>query len=228
MNCPKRQEEQVGLVQPDIKIKKLAVFDFDSTLMQGETIAIIADELGLKEEVEKATELAMQGATDFFESLSARVKLLKGLKESKVNEICTNLPYTKGAKEVIQELKNAGFIVLCFSGGFKNATTPARKILGYDADFSNILHTKDGILTGQVGGEMMFNDSKGVMLQKLQSILKISPENTIAVGDGANDLSMFKYSGTKVAFCAKEIVKQNADIIITKKDLSILLEKIKI
>ena len=214
------------LVQPGIKMKKLAVFDFDSTLMQGETIAIIADELGLKKEVEHATELAMQGATDFFESLTARVKLLAGLKESKVNEICANLPYTIGAAEVIKELKKSGFIVLCFSGGFKNATTPAKSILGYDADFSNILHTKSGILTGCVGGEMMFNDSKGIMLQKMQSILGIAKENTIAVGDGANDLSMFKFAGTKVAFCAKEIVKQNADIIINEKNLEALLEKI--
>ena len=149
-------------------MNKLAVFDFDSTLMAGETIAIIAGELGLREEVEKATEKAMRGEADFFESLTARAALLKGLPISKVDEICRNLPYTKGAKEGIKALKKAGFTVLCFSGGSKNATGYAKDILAYDGDFSNIFHVKNGLLTGYVGGEMMFSDSKGHMLKKMQ------------------------------------------------------------
>lgn len=108
-------------------MNKLAVFDFDSTLMQGETIAMIADTLGFKEKIEKATNSAMRGETDFFESLTHRVSLLKGLSEQTVNEVCKNLPYTVGAKETIGELKKMGYIVLCFSGGFKNATGPAKK-----------------------------------------------------------------------------------------------------
>lgn len=207
-------------------MNKLAVFDFDSTLMEGETIALIADSLGLKNEIEQATEKAMRGDTDFFESLKARVSMLKGLEEAVVNEICQNLPYTKGAKEVIAELKKMGYTVLCFSGGFKNATSYAKNILGYDEDFSNILHAKDGVLTGLVGGEMMFSDSKGYMLQKIQKILNVSPQNTLAVGDGANDLSMFKHAGTRVAFCAKEIVKKHASIIICEKDLTKILDKL--
>ena len=88
------------------------------------------------------------------------------------------------------------------------------------------MHTKDGILTGQVGGEMMFSDSKGQMLQKLQTILKVTPENTIAVGDGANDLSMFKHAKTRVAFCAKQCLKEASTICLEEKDLRSLLEKI--
>lgn len=209
-------------------MNKLAVFDFDSTLMAGETIAIIADELGLKEEVQKATEKAMRGEADFFESLTARAALLKGLSVSKVDEICHNLPYTKGAKEAVAALKKAGFTVLCFSGGFKNATEYAKHILGYDGDFSNIFHTKNGILTGLVGGEMMFSDSKGVMLQKMQKLLKVTPENTITIGDGANDLSMFKFAGTRVAFCAKDILKSAANVIIDEPDLSVLPDLMKL
>lgn len=209
-------------------MNKLAVFDFDSTLMAGETIAIIAGELGLREEVEKATEKAMRGEADFFESLTARAALLKGLPISKVDEICRNLPYTKGAKEAINALKKAGFTVLCFSGGFKNATGYAKDILGYDGDFSNIFHVKNGLLTGYVGGEMMFSDSKGHMLKKMQSILKVSPENTVAVGDGANDLSMFKYAATRVAFCAKDILKAQANVLIEEPDMSILPEILKL
>lgn len=205
---------------------KLAVFDFDSTLMDGETIEIIADCIGLRDEVVKITNRAMQGELDFFDSLTYRVSLLKGIKESKVDEICHNLPYMTGAKETIAELKKMGCIVVCFSGGFKNATAYAADILGYDADFSNILHSKGGVLTGHVGGEMMFSDSKGQMLKNLQKILSVSPENTLTVGDGANDLSMFKYASTRVAFCAKECLKKEATICLEQKDLRLLLEKI--
>lgn len=205
---------------------KLAVFDFDSTLMDGETIEIIAAELGLKEEVAQITKRAMDGELDFFDSLTYRVSLLKGLKESKVNEICRNLPYMPGAKETIAELKKRGYTVVCFSGGFKNATGYAKNILGYDADFSNILHSKEGLLTGQVGGPMMFSDSKGQMLQELQSVLNVDYENTVAIGDGANDLSMFKYAKTRVAFCAKQCLKEASTICLEEKDLRDLLKKI--
>jgi len=207
-------------------MNKLAVFDFDSTLMDGETIEIIASEIGLQEQVAQITKRAMEGELDFFDSLTYRVSLLKGISEKRVNEICHSLPYMPGAKETITALKNKGYTVVCFSGGFKNATEYAKNILGYDADFSNILHTKDGTLTGQVGGEMMFSDSKGQMLKKLQSILKVTPENTIAVGDGANDLSMFKYAKTRVAFCAKQCLKEASTICLEEKDLRSLLEKI--
>lgn len=207
-------------------MNKLAVFDFDSTLMDGETIEIIASEIGLQEQVAQITKRAMEGELDFFDSLTYRVSLLKGISEKRVNEICHSLPYMPGAKETITALKNKGYTVVCFSGGFKNATEYAKNILGYDADFSNILHTKDGTLTGQVGGEMMFSDSKGQMLQKLQTILKVTPENTITVGDGANDLSMFKYAKTRVAFCAKQCLKGASTICLEEKDLRSLLEKI--
>ena len=181
---------------------KLAVFDFDSTLMDGETIDFLADELGFKDKVSQITEKAMAGELDFFESLKERVKFLKGLNLKKVNEICHNLPYMNGAKEIIKELKNRNYKVVVFSGGFRNATDYAKEILGYDASFSNILHSNNNILSGFVGGDMMFNFSKGDMLQRLQNILNISKKETIVIGDGANDLSMFKYADTKVAFCA--------------------------
>lgn len=206
---------------------KLAVFDFDSTLMDGETLEFLAREIGIETEVKKITDKAMRGELDFFESLIKRVSLLKGLKVSTVNEKCANLPVMNGAQKVVKKLKEAGYKVVCFSGGFKNATVPFCKKLGIDCEFSNILHSKDGILTGHVGGEMMFGTSKGEMLKRLQVLTGISPDNTIAVGDGANDLSMFEYSAKKIAFCAKPVLKENADIIIDEKDLSIILEKIR-
>ncbi len=205
---------------------KLAVFDFDSTLMDGETLEFFARELGIGEKVKAITDKAMRGEADFFESLTERVALLKGLPVSKVDEICHNLPLMNGAAEVVKVLKEKGYKVVCFSGGFRNATVYYALELGLDGDFANILHAKDGLLTGQVGGEMMFNDSKGQMLLRLQKLLDVTKENTIAVGDGANDLSMFKFAGTRVAFCAKPIVKENADIIIEEKDLAKILNYI--
>jgi len=205
---------------------KLAVFDFDSTLMDGETIDFFAEELGIGDEVAHITEEAMSGRLDFFESLQKRVKLLKGLEFSAVERISHNLPYMNGAKETISELKRRGMKVVCFSGGFRTATSYAKDILGYDADFSNALHHKDGILTGLVGGDMMFNFSKGDMLVRLQDILGVSEDETLVCGDGANDLSMFAHAGTRVAFCAREILQKEANIIINEKDLTKILKEI--
>ena len=203
---------------------KLAVFDFDSTLMDGETIDFLAEPLGLKDKVAAITEMAMRGELDFFESLIMRVKLLEGLEEEKVNKICHNLPYMPGAEESIKALKKEGYKVLVFSGGFRNATSYAKKILGFDADFSNILHSKNGILTGLVGGEMMFSFSKGDMLKRIQDVLGIDKKDTVAIGDGANDLSMFEYAGKRIAFCAKDVLKQKADFVVDDKDLTKILE----
>ncbi len=205
---------------------KLAVFDFDSTLMDGETIDFFAEELGLGEQVSKITEAAMSGELDFFESLQQRVGLLKGLEYSVVEKISHNLPYMKGARETIAELKSRGMKVVCFSGGFRSATGYAKNILGYDADFSNVLHHKNQILTGLVGGDMMFNYSKGDMLIRLQGLLGVREDETLVCGDGANDLSMFAHAGTRVAFCAREILRKEANIVIETKDLTQILEKI--
>lgn len=205
---------------------KLAVFDFDSTLMDGETIDFFAHELGLGEKVSFITEEAMSGRLDFFESLQQRVKLLEGLEYSVVEKISHNLPYMNGAIEAINELKKRGMKVVCFSGGFRSATSYAKDILGYDADFSNVLHQKDARLTGLVGGDMMFNFSKGDMLQRLQNLLGISEEETLVCGDGANDLSMFAHAGTRVAFCAREILQKEANIIIKEKNLTKILDEL--
>lgn len=203
---------------------KLAVFDFDSTLMDGETIEFFAREIGIEDKVKLITDRAMRGELDFFESLTERVSFLKGLPVSRIDEICQNLPLMNGAVRAVKGLKEKGYKVVCFSGGFKNATTLFAEKLNLDGEFSNILHSKNGILTGQVGGEMMFNDSKGQMLKNLQKLLDVTEENTIAIGDGANDLSMFKYAFKKVAFCAKPVLKEKANIIIENKNLADILD----
>ena len=207
-------------------MNKLAVFDFDSTLMDGETLEFLAKEIGIEDEIKKITDSAMRGEIDFFESLQQRISLLKGMPVKRVNQICETLPIMPNAKETVQGLKTLGYKVVCFSGGFKNATVPFAQKLDLDCEFSNILHEKNGLLTGLAGGEMMFNTSKGEMLVRLQKLLGATPRTTLVVGDGANDLSMFKFAEKRVAFCAKPILKSQANIIIEEKNLSLILDMI--
>lgn len=207
-------------------VLKLAVFDFDSTLMDGETLEFLVQDDDLRKKMKSITDRAMAGELDFFESLTQRVSFLKGLSVEHTLAVFKSLPYIDGAKELIYELKQKGVVVVCFSGGFDGALEIAQKELGFDTFFANFLHEKDGFLTGQVGGDMMCNNSKGIMLKKLQKILNISQEETMAVGDGANDLSMFQYAGIKVAFCAKEVLKKHATITIDKKNLLEILKHI--
>jgi phosphoserine phosphatase len=194
---------------------KLAVFDFDSTLMDGETIDFFAEALGLGDEVAAITEEAMAGRMDFFMSLVARAKLLKGLDARVAQEICANLPMMPGAPETVAALKNAGYKVVCFSGGFRQATEPMAQRLRLDADFANFLYVDEGgKLTGEVGGEMMYGDAKGDMLVRLQHLMGIGRKDTVVVGDGANDLSMFAYADTRVAFRARPVLQEAATHIV--------------
>ena len=110
-----------------------------------------------------------------------------------------------------------------YSGGFRNATNYYKKVLGYDTEFSNILHHVGGKLTGKVGGDVMFDFSKGDLLLRLQNLLGISEQNTLVCGDGANDLSMFEHAATRIAFCAKPVLKQKANIVIEDKDLRAII-----
>ncbi len=203
---------------------KLCVFDFDSTLMDGETIDILAEAYGKGAEVKAITEKAMQGEIDFFEALTERVQHLEGLAFDIAEHICQSLPLMPGASLTVTTLRERAYKVVIFSGGFRMATGYHGHFLGADADFANFLHHKNGFLTGRVGGEMMTSDAKGVMLERLQNLLNIPIEQTVVVGDGANDLSMFPYAAKKIAFNAKPVVQEAADVVIKEKNLAQILQ----
>ncbi len=207
-----------------LKKKKLILFDLDSTLIQEETIDEIATLAGVEDEVKKITKDAMNGKLNFGQALEKRVSLVKGLSMDNVNELISKFKLTEGAEETIKELKKRGYIVGVVSGGFTVATDRIKDILGLDYAYSNELIENNGILTGNVRGPIMDENAKGKILEEIAKKEGIDLKDTVVVGDGANDISMFKKAGLKIAFCAKDILKKNADIIIEKRDLREILK----
>ncbi|MDO4674460.1 phosphoserine phosphatase SerB [Campylobacter sp.] len=205
---------------------KLCVFDFDSTLMDGETIDILAKAYGVGDAVRSITQRTMMGELDFFESLHQRVALLKGMPCEEVLAISANLPLMPGSFELIEFLKSKNISIVVFSGGFHEGIDATMERLKFDLGFANYLHHKDGKLTGLVGGEMMFSNSKGLMLKRLKSFLNLKTDEVMCVGDGANDLAMFEQSGLKIAFCAKAVLRANASVCIDTKDLKEVIKAI--
>ena len=198
---------------------KLCAFDFDSTLMDGETIDMLAKAYGVGERVADITHRVMNGELDFFESLTARVALLKGMPCELVEQVCENLPLMNGAHQLIAHLKSKQIKVVVFSGGFHEGIDRAQRRLKFDLGFANFLHAKGGVLTGLVGGEIMRGDSKGVLLASLKAFLGLDTSEVACVGDGANDLAMFAQSGLKIAFCAKPKTRDAAPFHIDTRDL---------
>ena len=205
----------------------LVLFDLDSTLIEEETIDELGKLAGVEEEVKRITRDAMEGKIDFEESLRRRVALLKGLPMDSVETLISRLRLTKGARETVEELKNRGYVVGVVSGGFTIATDKIKRDLNLDYAYSNELVVKDGKLTGEVKGRVMSPTAKGDILEEVARRENIDLKDTVVVGDGANDVGMFKRAGFRIAFCAKEILKKNADVIIDKRDLREILKYIK-
>ncbi|VXB62555.1 Phosphoserine phosphatase [Flavobacterium sp. 9AF] len=195
--------------------RRLVCFDMDSTLIQTEVIDELAELAGVGEQVRKITESAMQGEIDFKESFVQRMKLLKGLSESVLEEVAINLPITKGARRLIDTLKKYGFKTAILSGGFTYFGNYLQKELGIDYVFANELEIKDGVLTGNYIGEIVDGNKKAEYLKELAIKEGIDISQTIAVGDGANDLPMLNLAGLGIAFHAKPMVKDNAQSAIS-------------
>ena len=204
----------------------LVVFDVDSTLIEDEVIELLADVAGKRAEVAAVTERAMAGELDFAESLIERVKTLAGLPESVFADVQQRITITTGAKQLIDAVHAAGGKVGAVSGGFNQLLTPLAEILDLDFARANQLEVVDGFLTGKVIGAIIDRQAKADALIEWAGVTGTPIENTVAVGDGANDLSMMAAAGLGVGFNCKPIVREHADFILEGNDLSKLTEKL--
>ncbi|HFI0354667.1 TPA: phosphoserine phosphatase SerB [Streptococcus suis] len=204
--------------------KGLLVMDVDSTLIMEEGIDLLGEEAGVGEQVADITERAMRGELDFEEALRERVALLKGLPVSVFDRIMEKIHFTPGAVELVAELKNRGFKVAVVSGGFHETVDRLAEQLGLDYVRANRLEVVDGFLTGQVLGDIVTKDTKKACLEAWAAENGLALSQTIAMGDGANDLPMIQEAGIGVAFCAKPIVQEQAPYQINEKNLYKLIE----
>ena len=195
--------------------RRLVCFDMDSTLIQTEVIDELAELAGVGAEVRAITESAMQGEIDFNESFKKRMKLLKGLKEEVLQDVAKNLPITKGARRLIDTLKKYGFKTAILSGGFTYFGNYLQKELGIDYVYANELEIIDGELTGHYLGDIVDGNKKAEYLKEIANKEGLNISQTIAIGDGANDLAMLNLAGLGIAFHAKPKVKDNAQSAIS-------------
>lgn len=190
--------------------RKLVVMDVDSTLISQEVIDLLAEASGVGQEVRAITESAMRGELDFETSLRKRVALLKGQPETIIFEVAKQVTLTPGARTLIRTLKKLGHGVGLVSGGFSQVVDPIAKQLGIEHVRSNTLEIVDGVITGNLLGAIIDRAGKAIALKEFASLENVSPGNTIAIGDGANDLDMIAAAGLGIAFNAKPTVQAAA------------------
>ena len=192
------------------RMRRLICFDMDSTLIQTECIDELAERAGVGEQVRAITESAMRGEIDFKESFTQRVALLKGLDVSVMKEIADNMPITEGVERLMFVLKRYGYKIAILSGGFTYFGEHLQKKFGIDYVYANELEVEDGKLTGRYLGDVVDGKRKAELLRLIAQVEKVDIAQSIAVGDGANDLPMLSLAGLGIAFHAKPKVKENA------------------
>ena len=202
----------MALIKDDIwrRNKRLIVFDMDSTLIQSEVIVEMAKVHGVGDEVHRITEEAMNGKIDFDESLTRRVKLLSGLKESELQNILSKIKLTDGVEDFIKKIQNLGYKTAIISGGFQYFANSFKQRLGIDYAFANDLEIIDGKINGVIKGSIVNAEKKAMLLEVLAQQEGIKLEQVVAIGDGANDLPMLAKAGLGIAFHAKDIVRKTA------------------
>ena len=201
----------------------LVVLDVDSTLIEDEVIELLADAAGTREAVADVTFRAMNGELDFADSLRERVATLAGLPESVFAEVSARVTVTRGVPQMIAGVHAAGGKVAVVSGGFHEVIDPLAERLGLDHWRANRLEVADGVLTGRVIPPVVDAVAKAEALQEWADAAGIPIAQTIAVGDGANDLPMMALAGLSVGFDAKAPVRDVADVLLDARDLSMLL-----
>ncbi len=204
--------------------KHLDQLDVDSTFIQQEAIELLAAKAGVLDEVARITESAMRGELDFAESLIARVSLLKGLPETVFDQVRKEISLTPGAAELVELLHHKGHCVSLVSGGFVNIMQPIVDELKIDYFIANTLEVIDGHLTGKVLGEIVDRAAKAIALKEFAAQAGVDIANTVAIGDGANDLDMMAIAGISIAFNAKPIVAAAADYSINEPSLASVAE----
>ena len=208
------------------KVRGLCVLDVDGTLIEEEVIDLLGKEADCEEEVALLTAQAMKGELDFESSLIKRVSLLKGLSIEVFDKIYHELHLSKNAEQFIETLQENQIEVGLVSGGFTTIVERLAKDLGISLFAANQLEIRDGHLTGNLIGPIISREVKKETLVRWADELKVPIERTIAIGDGANDLSMLKRAGIGIGFCAKEIVKEEIPLQIEDRDLTKVLNLI--
>lgn len=203
--------------------KRLVVMDIDSTLISVEVIDELAKLNGTAKEVSSITESAMAGELEFTDSLQKRVKFLEGIDESELKNLADKLPLTPGAEILVMILKKLGYKIAIISGGFTFAASALKEKLGLDYAFANTLEIADGKLTGKVVGEVVNAEKKASLLHEIAQREGISPEQTIAIGDGSNDAQMLLAAGLGIAFHAKKALQDKADTSLSHGGLERIL-----
>ena len=199
-----------------VRPHKLALFDMDSTLIEQEVIVELAKKAGIGEQVDTITESAMRGEIDFAESFTRRVALLKGLSSEVLEDIIANhITFSPGAKRLIRALKNHGYYVVLVSGGFNYFAEYVKNSLGMDESYANDLDIVDNLVTGEITSAIVDGKRKAEILQAVAQRLGIKLSETVAVGDGANDLPMLGLADIGIAYRAKPIVRDQADYAVT-------------
>jgi len=204
----------------------LVVMDVDSTLIQQEVIDLLADYAAVMPEVKEITEQAMSGKLDFKQSLAKRVGLLEGLSEEIFQWLKPQIQLTPGVQELIFAVHKLGGRIGAVSGGFSQVLEPLAKEIGLDYWMANSLEVRGGKLTGNLVGPVIDAEAKAAALKSWASDSGISLEQTIAIGDGANDIQMLECAGYAVAFRPKPVLKQYADLVIEENSLISLIEKL--
>jgi phosphoserine phosphatase len=202
------------------KPKRVVVFDCDSTIIKEEIIDELAKVAGVGDAVQAMTAKAMNGEISYTESVKKRVSLLKGLTLDQLEMLTKSIHLTPGAEELIATLHHMGYKVGVVSGGFTFFTDYLKKRLNLDYVFANKLAVEDGVVTGEIKGEIVDAETKGGILKKIAEMENISVDQIVAVGDGANDRFMLQNAGLAIAFSPKEILKEYSDGMITTDNLS--------